>query len=163
MINLHNTSLNSKLAIKKKINNPNHPAFSKHTIWFCPKFSIKKIDGLLQLMIKTKGNKMIKIKNNLHLKAEKFLLTGSLEEFKIAFLDAGNLDCKAVTVAGEEAATEEPATVLLTNRLFVWLLAVKRGYTGKDNKELKKKKKATKITIINIDFQFKWYALINNT
>lgn len=52
----------------------------------------------------------------------------------MAFFDIGNLDCRAVTVAGEEAATEEPVMVLLTNRLFVWLLICKRGYKeGKKN------------------------------
>lgn len=71
-----------------------------------------------------------------HLKAEKFLFVWSLEEFRIAFFDAGNLDCKAVTVAGEEAATEEPVTVLLTNKLFAWLLTCKRGYRGRDYRQL---------------------------
>lgn len=72
-----------------------------------------------------------------YLKAEKFLFTWSLEELIKPVFDTGNLDCRAVTVAGEDAATEEPAIVLLTRRLFVWLLACKRGYMGKKKKEKK--------------------------
>lgn len=60
--------------------------------------------------------------------AEKLLFPGSLMEFRTVYLPtAGNLDWSAVTVAGEDAATEEATNVLPTNILLACVLVGRRA------------------------------------